>query len=260
MGASVSTRTLRLSYGRQGGKIMKFPPETRGFLYYHKPPKAPPLVGDIRFRFAQNLTGFDDGMDLLSPKSRPWHVSLLVLATVPRYAAVREQLMQEGLITPTVVKKCAMVRKQLNDAGHGVMRWENFLYYLRQPFYVAFHSGTVQFLAVTNEKVGICSLPTPFLDWRMQTSPYGGSGIVQLEPYVDPERPDENRVAFRVLRVIEPVHVLLKDYDYYIHPPTEGSLVQRSFSWQAPAAITRSLDTDSLRSAMMLPPNYGDIP
>jgi hypothetical protein len=44
---------------------------TRGFLYYHTPPKAPPLAGEVRFRLANDLDKFHDGEDLLAENKAP---------------------------------------------------------------------------------------------------------------------------------------------------------------------------------------------
>ncbi|KAF8347421.1 hypothetical protein F5887DRAFT_955743 [Amanita rubescens] len=46
--------TIALPYGTARAYHQKhpFPPNTRGFLYYHTPPKAPPFVGEICFRCA----------------------------------------------------------------------------------------------------------------------------------------------------------------------------------------------------------------
>ena len=60
--------------------LWPFPPNMRGFLYYHTPPKAPPLVGEIRFRIASHLDNFHDGEDLLSRDKTPWSISPFSLA------------------------------------------------------------------------------------------------------------------------------------------------------------------------------------
>ncbi len=62
--------------GPNHDSTVPFPPNTRGFLYYHNPPKAPPFVGELRFRCANSLEDFPNGKDLLSTdKFNPWSIS-----------------------------------------------------------------------------------------------------------------------------------------------------------------------------------------
>jgi hypothetical protein len=61
-------------------------------------------------------------------------------------------------------------------------------------------------------------------------------------------------VAFRVLKVIEPVKDLLEDYDGHLQRPTEGALIQRSNSFPVTSLKT------SMKSAAVLPDNLEDLP
>ena len=71
-----------------------FPPNTRGFLY-HTPPKAPPLVGELRFRCANSLQDFPNGKDLLSTNNfTHWLISLSVLATQNTYLFSRRLMLE----------------------------------------------------------------------------------------------------------------------------------------------------------------------
>src|SRR6266576_1923725 len=81
-----------------------FPPNTRGFLYYHTPPKAPPFVGELRFRCANSLEDFPNGKDLLSTdKFNPWSIPLSSLANKTTYLTLRAQLMMDGLTSQTTL-------------------------------------------------------------------------------------------------------------------------------------------------------------
>ncbi len=86
---------------RNGSKI-PFPPNTRGFFYYHTPPKAPPYVGELRFRCANSLEDFPNCKDLLSTdKFNPWSILLAAMATQTTYLSLREQLMLDDLASQT---------------------------------------------------------------------------------------------------------------------------------------------------------------
>jgi hypothetical protein len=74
-----------------------------------------------------------------------------------------------------------------------------------------------------------------------------GSGLVQLERYVLREK---EKVAFRVLKVVEPVKDLIEGYDGYIQRPTEGSLIQQSNS----IPVTRP------KRSIVLPHDFEDLP
>lgn len=79
--------------------------------------------------------------------------------------------------------------------------------------------------------------------------PPPGSGLVQFERYKD-------KLALRVVKIIEPVQDMLKDYDGYVHRPTEGALVRRSRS----TLVTRRIKANRTKDAMMLPLNFEDLP
>ena len=52
---------------------------------------------------------------------------------------------------------------------------------------------------------------------------------------------------------------MFKGYDGYVHPPAEGVPFQRSFPWQTPVILTRSLNTVSMKDATALPVNFEDL-
>ncbi|KAF8350356.1 hypothetical protein F5887DRAFT_297990 [Amanita rubescens] len=219
-----------------------FPPNTRGFFYYHTPPKAPPLVGELRFRCASNLDDFHDGKDLvLKDKFTPWSIPLYALANWVGYAKLREQLMLDNLVTQATLDKWGTARSMVRDATN----------------------STIAFYTATKDEIRGCLANNPLRDNRSHKSrnylvPYGGSGLVRLEPLVtNPKRPNQDQVALRVLKIIEPVKSLVEDYDGYLHQPTEGMLVQRSHVGHPVAALR--LDR-SLKAAATLPLNFDDLP
>ena len=85
--------------------------------------------------------------------------------------------------------------------------------------------------------------------------------MVQLEPYTSPERPEENEVALRILKIIEPVQDPVKDYRGPILRPIEGTLLQRRpLRRDITTIVSTSLNARGMKNAAMLPVNFEDLP
>ena len=137
-----------------------FPPNTRGFLYYYTPPKAPLLAGELRFRCANNLEGFSNGKDLLCPdKFNPWSIPLHELANRASFVTLAEQLMFDGLVSQITLDKW---NKKAIDTFTGNPREcgapHPVLYYLRQPLLIRFDRSTSLIYTVTKDNVALCAL------------------------------------------------------------------------------------------------------
>ncbi|KAF8350383.1 hypothetical protein F5887DRAFT_1069407 [Amanita rubescens] len=233
-----------------------FPQNTRGFLYYYTPPKAPPLAGEVRFRCANSLKDFPNGKDLLSiNKFTPWSIPLYALANRVSYSGIREQLMLDDLVSQTMFDKWD---RNAISFSPGVNLPLPILYYLRQPVLLPFDRRDFAFYTVTKEKIGVCRTHNLFLlSEELKTPPHSGSGLAQLEPYRCPRRPEKNTVAFRIVKIVEPVQDLVKDYDGHLLRPTEGMLLHRPISPHK--VVVRSLDTKSMKDTAMLPINFEDL-
>ncbi|KAF8347401.1 hypothetical protein F5887DRAFT_30134 [Amanita rubescens] len=241
-----STRLRGLKHNK-----VPFPPNTRGFLYYHTPPKAPSFVGELRFRCANSLEDFPNGKDLLSTdKFNPWSISLYALANEAAYP-LRGQLMLDDLVSQTTLDTLVTANALYKKFRLGPKC--PIIYYFRQPFLFHFDSTQLAFYTATKDRIGFCMANSPIKDHRSRgprVYPYGGSGVVQLEP----RRSKIEKVALRVLKIVEPVKDLIEDYDGYVQRPTEGALIQRSYYF--PAAELRT----SLKDAAVLPYNFEDLP
>ena len=148
-----------------------FPPNTRGFFYYHTPPKAPPLIGEIRFRCANTLDDFHNGEDLLSKDKfqTPWSIPLYTLANYAYYAKWGEQLVLDNLVTQATLDKWVI------SAKRNVRRDRPVLYYLTQPFFFRFNSHTIAFYAVTKDGISSYTPNNPMKDKRLRYNiPYRG--------------------------------------------------------------------------------------
>ena len=156
--------TQSLPYGHDNCGQLVFPPDTRGFLYYYTPPKAPPLAGEVRFRLASDLDSFHDGTDLLSIDKIPWSISLFDLANLSTHLRLREQLLADGLISQATLDKWAGNKPPLLYERYRVGRNRIVLYYLRQPFFLRFNANFIVFNTATREQIGLCIMQNPLKD------------------------------------------------------------------------------------------------
>jgi hypothetical protein len=169
-----------LWYGRQsaGDVHTRFPPNTRGFLYYHTPPKAPPLVGEVRFRLASDLAKFHDGEDLLTENKAPWSIPLYALANRSSRSILRDKLLLDGLISQAAVDKWAKEKLSLLHMAYSLGLNRPVLYYLCQPFYHRFNAHHTGFYVATREEIGLCTMHSYLRDNHFRgeavTFPYGG--------------------------------------------------------------------------------------
>ena len=153
--------TTQLLYGLDNATRlwMPFPPDSDGFLYYYTPPKAPPFVGEIRFRRASNPESFHDGEDLMTMEKTPWSLPLYDLANRGSYAVLRNQLVHDGLVSPTVLEKWTRNGDLPSGSEISERRCPGaMLYYLRQPFFHRFDKFYLQFYTITKERINFCQM------------------------------------------------------------------------------------------------------
>jgi len=165
------TTSLR---GFNNNNIVPFPPNTRGFLYYHTPPRAPPFVSELRFRCANSLQDFPNGKDLLSTdKFNPWSISLCALANGTTYP-LRGQLMLDGLVSQTTLD--TWVTKKALYKSHHIGSRRPVLYYFCQPFLFRFDSSYLTFYTATKDQISFCRAKNPCGSYgaSVRDLPYGG--------------------------------------------------------------------------------------
>ncbi|KAJ6566755.1 hypothetical protein B0H19DRAFT_713692, partial [Mycena capillaripes] len=68
----------RIVYSQDNHQRAPFPPQSSGFLYYHKNPSALPMEGSVRLRVTPDKepSSFSRGQDLLIPSGCPWQIIL----------------------------------------------------------------------------------------------------------------------------------------------------------------------------------------
>ncbi|KAF9068870.1 hypothetical protein BDP27DRAFT_763589 [Rhodocollybia butyracea] len=101
-----------------------FPPETRGFLYLHRPSGVHPCAATLRFRICDRdlppQESFARGKDLLLPKGGPWEINMLRLFSALRPADFRECLLQDKVLSPEAIEQVDnTVKNYVENGGKG---------------------------------------------------------------------------------------------------------------------------------------------
>ncbi|KAK7056056.1 hypothetical protein R3P38DRAFT_2850254 [Favolaschia claudopus] len=231
------------------GTHLPFPARTSGFLYFHKPDKAAPLEGSVRFRLTSSSSpaSFETGQDLLLPLGVPWQLNLPQIAC-HGHPRVRSQVLRDNLVTQDQLALCRALFKEKKHI------YPYFtLFRLTQEFPVNF-GNQICFLAVIGEdKILTIRTSTPF-----QTSftgggscfPWTGSAIARFEPCTDPRHAGRRVVQLRILRIIQPVSSNLPPGQQKLSTlikPEEGEfLVRRRYGVVQPWAYDIDTPKDTL--------------
>lgn len=118
-------RYRQFSFHYGSGK--PFPPNTRGFFYYHSPASMPLTAGEIRFRLTQSASpkDFCAGLDLLLPNGLPWSLPLVRLAHGLYHRAesstFRQAVLVESLVLDRLVNTATLdgIAVSLKAASYG---------------------------------------------------------------------------------------------------------------------------------------------
>ncbi|KAF5377860.1 hypothetical protein D9615_006743 [Tricholomella constricta] len=205
-----------------------FPPNTRGFLYWHHDPSLPPTSAGIRFRLVPepdpNL--FSTGTDLLYPNAMPWSIDLVKLDRQIVYASIKAKL-----ITDRLVDTASFESLEKRTANH---KWNStFIHKLDQPFALDIASQSNTILIISPTRWGKALLPNFIRDWRasVRSVPYTGRILVRFElsPFPEHARPAPRPpvIVLRVLKILSPIKVILPQYDMYVPMPVEGALLEK---------------------------------
>lgn len=135
--STCSRRIFRMRYTLHAGSQLPFPPNTGGFLYFHRPPPgAPDLAGDIRFRVTNDPdpASFAAGHDL-QLYGVPWTKALAPWAGAVR--GFESMLLDDGLIMPKQLDRLRMLTK-----GAGRAQIRGAIYAYKQPFTIDLRNTT----------------------------------------------------------------------------------------------------------------------
>lgn len=173
-----------LAYGPEQGTVgVRFPPDQRGFFYYHSESTSSPYSGQLRFRLtpSSDPRSWVVGSDFLKPNGLPWNNSLLAISTQhPKLTAIRNLLLADGLITPELVERCQQVFAWRRSLG----RPNLLLTGLGQPFLAKFQAlDAGQFAVVGRKEQEFVRIGAFFRDSRNRQEdgplrPYRGKRIV----------------------------------------------------------------------------------
>ncbi|KAJ7325756.1 hypothetical protein DFH08DRAFT_886154 [Mycena albidolilacea] len=189
-----------LIYGRCSNIPQPFPPRSAGFFYYHRDPDAAPLEGSIRFRVTSDNapSSFNRGHDLLLPSGLPWQIILPQVACGKSYGRLRDQLLEENLVTAKQLLQCRDIFREIKRIFPRVV-----LFRMNQEFPVEF-TGQIA-LAVVGK---VLHRPHWSSLFRQGTSfPITGSGVARFEPSTDPEYAGRRVVHLRITKIVNPVSI-----------------------------------------------------
>ncbi|GLB43324.1 hypothetical protein LshimejAT787_1302250 [Lyophyllum shimeji] len=214
-----------ISYTSFAARRIPFPPDTRGFLYYHHDCDLPPTAGEIRLRLtaAPDPRLFEDGRDLVGPRGvEPWSIDLFQMME-PAYAPMRNMLLREGLCSPSLLYEL-----EKGFTGHRPMNDVQKLYYLEQPFVADLGCWNLTLRVFGPSSISHVSVQRLFMDFRAshQSLPYSGRVLLRFERSTLPEHDGTNTLVIRVLKVLEPIKCRIPGYDMRLPIPEAGKLVE----------------------------------
>ncbi|KAI0642126.1 hypothetical protein C8Q79DRAFT_876801, partial [Trametes meyenii] len=190
----------------------RFPPDSRGFLYHHLPPGAPPLAAEIRFRLtrAPDPRLFDAAPDLLTAWGLPWSIPLLnILGDAARGPdPLWPVLVADGLV-PADLAARVNVSVSMPGPGRPVLGpGTRIVHAFGQPFLLDFGKYQLAFWMVGHDRVAHTRLFGALRKGQTHNSagmPLAGTAICCFERSTLPEHKGMRAAVLRVLRIVDPV-------------------------------------------------------
>ncbi|KAG5652724.1 hypothetical protein H0H81_003975 [Sphagnurus paluster] len=216
------------------GSKLPFPPNCCGFLYYHRDPTLPITMSGIRFRLTSGNDPalFDSGTDLTGPSGLPWEIIMPRLLLNSIYSPLKNLLLSDKLVDPGVVE---FVEKSWRVKEPGGMRDLSrlpkfqLLHYLEHPFEVDLAKSCDMLRILTLRGSGLVRVKsvTVFKDSRgkIMAAPYTGRILVRFERSTLPDHAGIDAIVARVFKILEPIQVVVPNYDMRLPIPEEGSLL-----------------------------------
>ena len=137
-----------------------FPANTKGFLYHYRHQNLPLTTSELRFRLVPDLTTpFTEGTDLLVSPGVPWSLPIYRLPLHQNYAALRDILLQDNLVTQEWIQWCQSVYPpEWADKPKNIV-----VHALRQPFIVPVYRRRYGMWIVGQDRVLDLKFDTSFL-------------------------------------------------------------------------------------------------
>lgn len=133
---------------------MPFPPDIRGWLYYHRPPHRPAIAGEIRFRRLPDggAHDFNSGTDLALSNGVPYVLPLMQVAPAQGYTMLQNMLLRDNLVDSSLMEHCIAIRREIGLKGH---KWRSaqFVFSLEDPFILNLAQQSVDLHIWVNDKV-----------------------------------------------------------------------------------------------------------
>ncbi|KAF9475369.1 hypothetical protein BDN70DRAFT_883792 [Pholiota conissans] len=222
---------IKMELGSKLRPRIRFPPNTKGYFYYHASPDHSELAGSIRFRLCEGPKDFDRGHDLLTPSGQPWGYNLLDLAIHPGRKELLALIHAEGLADEETISDLAKLG--LPQEHHK----KPFLFSLADPFVFDLSASRACVRILTRKKLirvdfrmnMFGQLMRPPVGESHWICPLIGSVKLQFELSTLPEHASFGPTL--VLRVLEVVRPITMDPNYtgrVVAPPTPGTLVYRT--------------------------------
>ncbi|KAJ6572800.1 hypothetical protein DFH09DRAFT_1362349 [Mycena vulgaris] len=198
--ASQSPRGRGLSYMYKKGRMIPFPDDTRGFMYYFSVPHAGPLEGSLRFRVTSNHqpSSFHSGHDLLAPSGFPWQISLAQAACLSTCAYIGEQLVHENMVAREQLSRCQSVFQ-----AQARFFPQYTLFRLDSTFLINFSSSLS--LTIVGKQLHRVQLDSVFQETLEHYHPWAGKAEARFEPSTRPENVGRRVLHLRIVKIIEPV-------------------------------------------------------
>ncbi|TBU22350.1 hypothetical protein BD311DRAFT_770571 [Dichomitus squalens] len=204
------------------GLAGRYPPDTRGFLYYFLPPHSPPLAGEIRFRRtpSSDPAGFAAGSDLLVSDGSVWKLPLFRLAVQKILYPLLPLLLQDGLVsqkTLEIAARCSPMstfeegetqqpakahRKNLNSAVRTVSFFGQEIILrlssVQNGVLVAIGTDAIELKALGRAPIRLASIEPRVQGQKVFYSPYEGSIRCCFERSTLPGHAGKRVVVLRV--------------------------------------------------------------
>jgi len=212
--------------------VMRYPPDTKAFLYYFTPPEKPRIAGELRLRVtsSDDPASFQSGSDLLIPNGQPWSRPLYIVSKfcTPLY----ENLRQDQLI-PDDLDVALSTLPPISPR----YRQRRLLYTLNDTFILNFSIRQRQFFVITEQGMEKLQFNA------FSETPYTGIGLARFERSTLPVHKGTRTVVLRFLKIITPVKCVIPSYDGYIEQPEEGQLYRRHHRYRlGPKAWNVNID------------------
>ncbi|KAF8133594.1 hypothetical protein K438DRAFT_1883731 [Mycena galopus ATCC 62051] len=249
-----SNAQASISYERyktpsQYSEISPFPTNCIGFLHYHRDRAAGPLEGSVRFRVTSGSapSSFYDGHDLVLPSGCPWQILLPQLARRTMYSRIREQLLEEDLVTVEQLSQCLEIFGE-----RGTIRPETTLFRLNQEFAVRFSGGID--ITVVGEKLHRLRLSSLFRACSDGKAyfPWAGSGLACFVPSTRPQYNGRRVVHMRITKIVTPLSCTVKGEKAKQSKPEEGELLTHFRYTRAPEPWAYDIDAKDTAVAVAL--------